>query len=116
MVKPLHTDRPKKVTVSLPESLHQQVHLLLLDPLHARTRYGTLSGLMTTLLRDWIDKQRKENTDGRSSATSGSEGESPTGGGRSLGRVLDGSERTQTEPSSDDNEEGKGEEGVEPAG
>ena len=107
MVKPFLTDRPKKVTITLPESVFNQVHLLLLDPVRARTKYGALSSLATSLFRNWLEKQRKEASDDRiPGAIAGSERESPSGRGRSIGRVSDGVDGLATKtPNRSANEE-----------
>ena len=114
MVKPLLTDRPKKVTVSIPESVFNQVHLLLLDPTRARTRYGTMSGLVTALFREWLDGKRKEaSDDGISTTVTGLENESPEGGRRTIGRVRDGTDSPETEPPDRSSESGKDKEALE---
>ena len=56
MARPKKTDRPVKITVSVPESVMTRVQLKLFDPLRGRARYGALSGLMTDLLRDWVEE------------------------------------------------------------
>ncbi len=56
MARPKKTDRPRKITVSVPASVMAKVELKLLDPLRGRARYGALSGLMTDLLRGWIEE------------------------------------------------------------
>jgi len=113
MAKPLLTDRPKKVTVSIPESVFSKVHLLVLDPLRARTRYGTLSGLITSLLRKWLEEQRKEaSDDGISGKITGSEGEGLEGGGSIIGRVRDGTDSAETETPDRSAESGKDEEAL----
>jgi len=93
MVKPLLTDRPIKMTVSIPESVHHKVHLLLLDPVRARTKYGKMSGLVARLLKEWLDEQSKEYQDGIGGTTSGPENESVERGGSPSGRVLHSSIR-----------------------
>ena len=110
MVKPLLTDRPRKVTLSLPTSVFNQVHLLLLDPLRARTRYGELSGLVTSLLYKWLEDQRKEaSDDGISGKITGSERESLERGGGTIGRVQDSDDRPETESPNSGSENSKNE-------
>ncbi len=89
MPKKHFTDRPVKFQASIPESLHNQIHLLLLDPLRARTRYGAFSKLITKLLYDWLREQRKEISDGSTGTTSGASNESPPGGGGEPGSIRD---------------------------
>jgi len=113
MSRPLLTDRPKKVTLSLPTSVFNQVHLLLLDPLRARTKYGELSGLVTSLLYKWLEDQRKEASDvGTSGKITGSEREGLERGGRTIGRVQDGADRPETESPNSGSESSKDEEAL----
>lgn len=42
----------------VPEDLRKEVDALLYDPIAEATAYGELSGLMTQLFRDWIDRHR----------------------------------------------------------
>lgn len=52
-------DRPAERTVSIPSSvIHAVEDRLPRNPLTGRLRYGALSGLVETLLRDWLAKQR----------------------------------------------------------
>ena len=113
MVKPLLTDRPTKVTVSIPESVFNQVHLVLLDPLRARTKYGTMSRLVTTLFREWLDEKRKDaSDDGISATVTGLESESLEGGRRTIGRVRDGTDSPETDSPNRSAESGKGEDSL----
>lgn len=48
------------VSAYLPPELHLEVQALLLDPKHGRTQYGAFSTLVTRLLKEWVEKQRKE--------------------------------------------------------
>ena len=50
----------KSIHIKVPSSLFTEVKLLLLDPLSGRVRYGEMSKLATSLLRTWVEKQRKE--------------------------------------------------------
>ena len=49
----------KGIHAMVPISLFKEVKLLLMDPLRGRVRYRAMSGLVTMLLRDWVEKQRK---------------------------------------------------------
>jgi len=93
MVKPLLKDRPMKMTVSIPESVHHAIHLLLLDPVRGRAKYGKVSGLVTQLLTEWLNEQRKEYRDGIERTVSGSENEGIEGRGSPERRVFHGSIR-----------------------
>ncbi len=42
----------------LPASLVREVKILLLDPTTGQVRYGSLSDLLTKLLRDWVNEMR----------------------------------------------------------
>lgn len=44
----------------IPSPLLREVKLLLLDPSTGNVKYGNMSGLITSLLQDWVEKQRKE--------------------------------------------------------
>lgn len=105
-MKPYLIDRPKKVTVSIPTSLHRKIHLLLLDPVRARTGYGNMSNLMTMLLNEWLKEQVEEFSDGSSNATSRLEGEGTEGRGITIGRIRDGDNSNQTDPPDSSPEEG----------
>lgn len=59
MPKLSHVDPPRKVLVSIPESVISEVHLLLYDPVYERVGYGQVSKIITKLLKDWLDEQRK---------------------------------------------------------
>ena len=50
----------KSIHIKVPGSLFREVKLLLLDPVSGRVRYGEMSKLATSLLRTWVEKQRKE--------------------------------------------------------
>jgi len=114
MTRPLLTDRPKKVTLSLPTSVFNQVHLLLLDPLRARTRYGKLSGLVTSLLYKWLEDQRKEaSDDGSLRKITGPESEGSEERGRVIGRVRNGTDGTEAESPDSSSENNKDEETLE---
>ena len=53
----------RSIHIKVPSSLFREVKLLLLDPLSGRVRYGEMSNLATSLLRTWVEKQRKEFTE-----------------------------------------------------
>ena len=99
MPKALFTDRPKKITISLPMSLYTQIHLLVLDPMRGRSRYGKMSGLIVQLLREWLEEQRKEPEDGSGGTVSERSGEDQEGRGSQFGRVLSSPSSPSTEPS-----------------
>lgn len=90
MPKPFLTDRPKSLTVMIPESLYNKVQLLLLDPTRARTKYKARSALVTSLLRDWVENQRKEVPDGSDPAIGGPTPQGDERGGSQLRRIQDG--------------------------
>ena len=48
------------IHIKVPSSLFREVKLLLLNPTSGRVRHGEMSKLATSLLRTWVDKQRKE--------------------------------------------------------
>lgn len=45
--------------IRIPTDLAAEVELLLLDPLRGKASYGERSELITSLLREWVDQQRK---------------------------------------------------------
>lgn len=47
-------DKPIVVSVSLPASLVAKLRIILYDPIRKRTRYGALSGLVASLLEEWV--------------------------------------------------------------
>ena len=53
-------ERTKGIHVMVPISLFKEVKLLLMDPLRGRVKYRAMSGLMTSLLKEWVEKQRKD--------------------------------------------------------
>lgn len=55
-------DPPRKLTLSIPSSTLAQLELRLVDPVSLKTTYGALSGLMTSLIREWLSKQAVVNT------------------------------------------------------
>ena len=59
MGKLARVDRPKKILVSIPESIISEVKLILYDPITKRVGYGMVSEIITGLLRDWLEEQRK---------------------------------------------------------
>ena len=59
MPRERHLDPPKEVNLSLPTSLVDEVDLLLFNPTRGKLRYGARSRLVTVLLRQWINSQRK---------------------------------------------------------
>ena len=62
MAKRKSKEPTKSIHIKVPSSLFRDVKLLLLDPLSGRVRYGEMSKLATSLLRTWVEKQRKEFT------------------------------------------------------
>lgn len=58
MPRKAHTDPPKKVTITLPETLKAEVDLLLFDPVRGKRAYGDLSTLIARLLREWVETKR----------------------------------------------------------
>lgn len=56
---------PKKIGLKcrIPETLYNEVKVLLLDPVHFRVGYGDLSALATALFQRWVDEQRAAYTE-----------------------------------------------------
>lgn len=42
-----------------PIALYKEVKILLFDPRVGRTKYGGMTALITALLREWVETQRK---------------------------------------------------------
>lgn len=59
MPRERHSDPPVDVQFSLPGSLVEEVDLLLFDPVRGKLRYGARSRLAASLLRQWVESQRK---------------------------------------------------------
>ena len=53
------SDRPTARKLWLPESLSNELDILLLNPLTGRTAHGAFSSLVTELLRKWLAEHRK---------------------------------------------------------
>lgn len=56
MPRPLKTDRPIKVTISLPESLYTRLMLHLMSDVEGRVPHGAVSGFFERLAREALDK------------------------------------------------------------
>ncbi len=46
--------------VYIPESITNEIEVLLCDPISGEVRYGSWSDLVTKLLKEWLEKQRKQ--------------------------------------------------------
>jgi hypothetical protein len=62
MARPRNAIQTVKKTLYLPEPIHQTVEIMLLDTLTGRPRVGAWNDLVSTLLKDWIDIQRQQQT------------------------------------------------------
>lgn len=56
--KKAKTDRPHEWKLSLPSSVVAPIELILADPLTGRPKHGARARLVTSLLREWLEKQR----------------------------------------------------------
>lgn len=54
-----YADENKGIFVQIPDRLHQDVKLLLLDPLTNRVKYGAMRRLIARLLAEWVERQRR---------------------------------------------------------
>ena len=59
----IKSEGTKGIHVMVPISLFKEIKLLLMDPLRGRVKYRAMSGLVTMLLREWVEKQRKGYTE-----------------------------------------------------
>ncbi len=50
-------DRPMETKLSIPESVLARVSLILVDPVTGGRKYGSMSALVTQLLRQWLKEQ-----------------------------------------------------------
>ena len=57
MGRRFNEDPPRKLTLSIPASTLAQVELHLLDPVAGRVGYGNMSGLVTSLFKQWLASQ-----------------------------------------------------------
>jgi len=53
------SDRPVDRHFNIPMSIAVKVDLLLADPLTGKPKHGAWSTLVTRLLNDWLEKQKK---------------------------------------------------------
>lgn len=49
-------DKPIEWSVNIPESVANEVELLLSNPLTGKPVYGAKSSLLTTALREWLER------------------------------------------------------------
>lgn len=49
----------ERISPIVPADLMRKVRLILLDPATGNIRYRTLSNLITKLLTEWVEKQRR---------------------------------------------------------
>ena len=54
MVRVKKIDRPKRVEVQLPESIKIKVDIELYSEIEGKVPFGSFSGLVTELLREWL--------------------------------------------------------------
>lgn len=57
MPRPKKIDRPVRIDVNIPSSIHARVQLELYSQLEGRVPYGATSNLVTELLTDWLAKR-----------------------------------------------------------
>ena len=62
MSRPLNPDLTKHWKISLPATLAGTVELYLFDRLHNKPLYGSRGRLITALLEQWVDEQRRAAT------------------------------------------------------
>jgi hypothetical protein len=60
--RPLQVDRPIRIHILLPESLHNRTQLVLFSELDGRVPYGAMSNLVKELIRDWLDSRELDLT------------------------------------------------------
>ncbi len=52
-------DRPVYKRINIPESVCNEVEILLANPLTGEPRYGVWGHLVTQLLKDWLETKRR---------------------------------------------------------
>lgn len=52
-------DQSVRKHIYIPESITNEIEVLLCDPISGDVRYGTWSDLVTKLLKEWLETQRK---------------------------------------------------------
>lgn len=57
MPRPLKVDRPKRIEVQIPESIHRRLHDELYSELEGKVPHGAVTELFTALVTSWL-KQR----------------------------------------------------------
>lgn len=50
-------DRPTRLNINIPASVHRQVEASLKDPLYGKPAFGAWSTLVTSLLTAWLDRK-----------------------------------------------------------
>lgn len=53
------TEKRRAITAMIPEGLFIETKLLLLDPNTGRVKYGSMSGLITQILTEYVEARRK---------------------------------------------------------
>ena len=54
MARQKKVDRPVEKSISIPSSIHNRVELLLVSPLEGKVPHGAWSGLVTQLLKQYL--------------------------------------------------------------
>lgn len=57
MPRPKLIDRPRRLEVTIPESVYSKVQTELYSEIEARIPHGEMSSLLTELLKDWLRKR-----------------------------------------------------------
>ncbi len=60
MPREKRSDRPIKLTISLPETVLGEIQLSLYSSVSQRIPYGAISELFTQLAREWLLERKKE--------------------------------------------------------
>lgn len=57
MARPKKIDRPERLVINIPASIHARVQLELYSQLEGRVPYGATSDLVSQLLTQWLDSR-----------------------------------------------------------
>lgn len=92
MPRVAHTDPPRRINVTLPESLVAELELRFYNPMTGGVQYGARSALIASLIRAWLDQTKEKHQDERDTDDD-AELRSGGGGGTSPAReTLSGGE------------------------
>jgi len=63
MARPKRKEAVAQLNVYIPSELLEKIRILMVDPATGRVAHGSLSHLVTKLLRDWLNEQKRTASD-----------------------------------------------------